>query len=878
MLLCPRCAAPCEQGHRFCFSCGGELGPAEKTEDDPLIGRTLPGGYRVTHLVGVGGMGRVYCAEQVTLARTVAVKVMHPSLGEEEQTAARFLNEARAASRLSHPNSVAIYDFGRTDDRRPYIVMEYLRGRDLARVVADDGPLPVARLAGLLHQTLAALEEAHALGIVHRDLKPDNLVLEPLKSGRDFVKVVDFGLAKILESDNEKAAGGRALTRPGLVCGTPDYMSPEQARGETLDGRSDLYSLGVVLYEMLSGHVPFESDSATSTLLMHLTQQPLDPREVAPDRAIPPAFAEVALRALAKSAADRYQTAHDFSDALKNALAETEGLAGGELATTGVRCRACGALNPLDQKFCGECGAPTATRVPSSGPGRASPSALPSLTQDALSVRGLSDGATSRPHLLGLLARDDAAAWLEERHRQAEVVLASAHVIGDAGMGKTRLLREMLGRWTAAGDVVASVGPDPAWAKVGDYAVRAAVRVLAGWGDVAVEPDAWQGASPAAARGLTHLFGRASKAPDRGASDMPHRRSEVAEALRWALEQGAHRARSGMAVLAIDDLDFIDGTSRNAVVDVLADPPAVAALVVVTYAPGARLVSASMPEEIWSVSPLPYESFAAHVTPKLVQPGTALRPLHVEELIAWSRETIEAPPERLTELIARRAERLPPDARRALHAIAIWGDDARPETLADILGAGTDVGAAIDALKQARMIVVEPGGIRVAHPLLRRIVLSSIPAGRREELADRVSTLTADAPLDVRAKHAMHAGSSLEALSLLDAVATRRAAHGDLFGSVGALRHALDIARRELHRGELDDPVSAVLVFARKLAEALIASEQWSDANGVLREALGMTPPTSEHRPRLAALLARVRDDARASVTPAPPLRYRMGG
>jgi tRNA A-37 threonylcarbamoyl transferase component Bud32 len=877
MLLCPRCAAPCEQGHRFCFSCGGELGPAEKTEDDPLIGRTLPGGYRVTHLVGVGGMGRVYCAEQVTLARTVAVKVMHPSLGEEEQTAARFLNEARAASRLSHPNSVAIYDFGRTDDRRPYIVMEYLRGRDLARVVADDGPLPVARLAGLMHQTLAALEEAHALGIVHRDLKPDNLVLEPLKSGRDFVKVVDFGLAKILESDNERTAGGRALTRPGLVCGTPDYMSPEQAKGEPLDGRSDLYSLGVVLYEMLAGRVPFESDSATNTLLMHLTEQPVDPREVAPDRAIPAPFAEIVLHALAKAPKDRFQTAHDFSDAIKRALAQSEGTPGGEAVGTGARCRACGALNPLDQKFCGECGAPTA-RTPSNEPGRlASPTPIPPVTLDALSVRGLAEGTGGRTHLLPLLAREDATAWLEERHHQAEVVVAAAHVVGDAGMGKTRLVREMLGRWAEAGDVVASVSPDPAWAKIGDHAVRAAVRVLAGWGNDVVDPSAWEAASPAATRGLAHLFGRVSRTPGKP-PETPERRAELAEALRWALERGARRARSGLAVLAVDDLDFVDGTSRNAVVDVLADPPPVAALVVVTYAPGARLVSASMPEEMWSVSPLPYDSFAARLPPKLVQRGAALPPLHVEELIAWARETTEVPPERLPELIARRAERLPPDARHGLHAIAIWGDDAQPETLSEILGRGTDVVAALDALTRARMVVVEPAGVRVAHPLVRRVVLSSIPAGRREELAERISALTADAPLDVRAKHAMHAGSSLEALSLLDLLSTRRAAHGDLLGSVGALRHALDIARRELHRGELDDPLAAVLVFARKLAEALIASEQWSDAQGVLREALGMTPPTSEHRPRLAALLARVGQEQHASLSPAAPLRYRVGG
>src|SRR5580693_7428820 len=297
MVPCQRCAVPCDEGHRFCFACGAEL-PAQTTEDDPLIGRTLPGGYRVTHLVGVGGMGRVYCAEQVNLARTVAVKVMHPSLGEEEQTAARFLNEARAASRLSHPNSVAIYDFGRTDDGRPYIVMEYLRGRDLGRVAADEGPLPLARLVDVLRQTLGALEEAHALGIVHRDLKPDNIVLEPLRSGLDFVKVVDFGLAKILQNETSARGpsggplNGGALTRPGLVCGTPEYMSPEQSRGDTLDGRSDLYSVGIVLFELLAGRVPFVADTATKTLLLHLTEAPPDPRDVAPERAIPVGFAQ----------------------------------------------------------------------------------------------------------------------------------------------------------------------------------------------------------------------------------------------------------------------------------------------------------------------------------------------------------------------------------------------------------------------------------------------------------------------------------------------------------------------------------------------------------------------------------------------------------
>src|SRR6204780_4530708 len=142
MLLCPRCSSPCGETHSFCFACGSELAH-EATKEDPLVGRTLPGGYRVTHLIGVGGMGRVYGAEQVALGRTVAVKVVHPHLAHDELAAARFLNEARAASRLSHPNSVAIFDFGRTSDGHSYIVMEHLRGHDLGRVAHEEGPLPL---------------------------------------------------------------------------------------------------------------------------------------------------------------------------------------------------------------------------------------------------------------------------------------------------------------------------------------------------------------------------------------------------------------------------------------------------------------------------------------------------------------------------------------------------------------------------------------------------------------------------------------------------------------------------------------------------------------------------------------------------------------
>ncbi len=860
MLLCPQCSAPCGEAHRFCFACGAELRHAsEPPKEDPLVGRTLPGGYRVTHMVGVGGMGRVYCAEQVALGRTVAVKVVHPHLADDELAAARFLNEARTASRLSHPNSVAIFDFGRTEQGQPYIVMEYLRGRDLGRVADDEGPLPLTRVVDILRQTLAALEEAHALGIVHRDLKPDNMVLEPLRSGLDFVKVVDFGLAKILEE--APMAGGPALTRPGLVCGTPEYMSPEQGRGDALDGRSDLYSLGVVLFELLTGRVPFTGDSATKTLLMHLNEAPPDPRNAAPERAIPAPFAEVTLRALAKPREDRWQTANEFAAALADALLSVDGRTSQPAPATATRCRACGALSPLGQKFCGECGVAIAGSGGSAAPGRAvsaspAPVARTDAQADGVAVTvHRAEGVGNGGHALPLLARVEALEWLEARRHEAEAMPATAHVLGEAGGGKTRLVSEFLARCTSRGDLVVAVGPDAAWAKVADAALRDAVGRLAGFSDAGPDPEAWATARAEARFGLALLFG-----PPRE-SDFPppdDRRVAMADALRWALERASQRAAGALVVLAVDDLDFVDGTSCNAFADVLGEPPVVGVLFIVTYAPAASPAGQPLAGEAWTLEPLPASAFAHLIPARLMTEPRPLAPLHVEHLIAWSRESREVPPERMADLVARRAERVAPDARHTLHALAVWGDDASIDVLPRLLPAGSDLPAALRVLDRARLVVQTGRIVRIAHPLVRRIVFSSIPAGRKRELFARAEELRPDAPLEIRSKQAMHGGGALEALALLDMLSIRRAGQGDRLGAVSSLRHALDVARRELHGDDLDDPMAAMLVFSRKLAEALAASGQWNDAEGVLREALGSAPPASEHRARLLAVLAHV--------------------
>ncbi len=316
--MCPQCGNPCEQAHKFCPVCGFPVSELSRKTDDPLIGTTRPGGYVILDLVGVGGMGRVYRAEQKALGRTVAVKIIHPHLLGDESAHVRFITEARAASRLNHPNSVGVIDFGKNGTQL-YLVMEFLRGRDLARVIYEDGPLAFKRIVDVMCQVLAALAEAHHLDIIHRDLKPENVVLEPMRTGGDFVKVVDFGLAKM-----KAEVSSTNVTSPGIVCGTPDYMAPEQGRGDAIDARSDLYACGVILYQLLTGRLPFEAESPTQVVLMHLSLPPPDPQTIAPERDLPDPLVEVTLKALEKDAAKRYQTSDEFAQALRDALSASD--------------------------------------------------------------------------------------------------------------------------------------------------------------------------------------------------------------------------------------------------------------------------------------------------------------------------------------------------------------------------------------------------------------------------------------------------------------------------------------------------------------------------------------------------------------------------
>jgi serine/threonine-protein kinase len=298
--------------------------PAADPGFDPLIGATLAGRYEIVRRIGEGGMGAVYEAKHVLIGKRVAVKVLLEKFLTKSDFVARLLQEARLASSIGHENIVDVTDFGTTDDGRSFVVMEFLDGEALSQLVMREAPLPVERSLRIARQVASALGAAHAKGIYHRDVKPENVYL--VRRGEtDFVKVVDFGISKaVKQGGNEGGDGAESyrLTHTGLLLGTPLYMSPEQARGdEDLDHRVDIWALGVMMYECLTGEVPFRANNYLGIISQVLTHTAAPPSAVRPELGIPDAVEAVVMRAMAKDRTQRYQAMADLERDLERLLA-----------------------------------------------------------------------------------------------------------------------------------------------------------------------------------------------------------------------------------------------------------------------------------------------------------------------------------------------------------------------------------------------------------------------------------------------------------------------------------------------------------------------------------------------------------------------------
>lgn len=308
--VCPQCGGEYETGDRFCPKDGTPLRP--KAGGDPLVGRVIADRYLILAPLGEGGMGRVYLAEHVKMNRQCAVKVMNPSLIHDTESLQRFAREASSAARILHPNVAAVFDYGEAD-KIVYLVMEFVDGESLSTILARDGALEPRRAIDIARQIADGLHAAHELGIVHRDLKPDNVIVARTKAGKEVPKVVDFGIAKALTDSQEDA-----LTRSGLVIGTPEYMSPEQLLGDPVDARADIYSLGCILYQMLTGEPAFKADSREQMIRRRLHEAPPHVRDLIPE--LPRRLDTLITHMLARSPSDRLASAADARDTLDPAL------------------------------------------------------------------------------------------------------------------------------------------------------------------------------------------------------------------------------------------------------------------------------------------------------------------------------------------------------------------------------------------------------------------------------------------------------------------------------------------------------------------------------------------------------------------------------
>ena len=308
---CPACNAPFKAGANFCGVCGSALSHIGPT-DDPYIGATIGGRYVIQSIIGRGGMGDVYLAVHEQLGQRVAIKFLPERLSDQPEIVRRFFNEARSTCRVNHPNAVSLNDFGQSPNGALYIIMEYIEGEPLSAIVRRDGRLPLPTILDVTVQICDALYAAHEQSVIHRDLKPDNIMLTLGRGGRYRVKVLDFGIAKLLDE------GESGLTQTGTVFGTPEFMSPEQASGEPVDGRSDIYGVAMILYYLVcGGRLPFEGKDRLAILKRQVHEAPTPPSVRMPNLPITEDVEAVIMKGLAKDPDQRFPSMDAFAEALE---------------------------------------------------------------------------------------------------------------------------------------------------------------------------------------------------------------------------------------------------------------------------------------------------------------------------------------------------------------------------------------------------------------------------------------------------------------------------------------------------------------------------------------------------------------------------------
>lgn len=782
-----------------------------------LVGRVLGDKFKLTACIGIGGSGAVYKADQMALGRTIAVKILNEELCADPRMITRFRGEATSASRLNHPNCVSIIDYGQTPDGLLYLAMEYVKGPTLTQLLANENPLGVDRAIDIVCQMLAGIEEAHVNGVVHADLKADNIILDQRRSGVDAVKIVDFGIARLVTGVRE--------TEDRSISGTPEYMAPEVIGGAPPSFASDVYAVGIILYELLAYKTPFYAGSTTEILTNHLKATPVSLASRRDE--VPRQLDELILKALAKHPGDRFASAAEMREALIQLRSRMR-----QLPSTD-KCGACGSAVAPSFKFCPECGAPR-QRVSKT---------FEIASQPLLEIAALLP--------LPFTGRGDELKTLVGHMRKPPGANLGLLLVGGDGVGRSSLLRAAYERLAQTGRVIYQVGPNPSGLAAPFYPIRSLLAALLQLAPVSSEIELRDavlriGLNERDIPGVAQLFGHPTTLLE---LEPPVRRREMVWSALRALERVASKVR---VAIVCEDIDRFDHPSleilrRATESNELALPPFV-------------MTASSQFGERWplAVTRLEVGPFVAHdlesladnfsagglptLTAAALLDITRGVPGHIEHVVRYLIEggKVEDIKVSLPDLVAVRLSMLSQSTRDVLQAASVLGIEPQQNLLRSMVP-GEQLEPAIADAEVHGILGHDPSGeLTFASRLVRDIVYDQIPADVRRSLHERAATAVEALSPDVGllGHHRDLAGHAKDAINLLRSAGDHSAEQLDETGAGQFYYRALVAVRQAVQSGDLDG--SAELEFVQlsvKLADVLRGRGETALARGILAEA-----------------------------------------
>ena len=788
-----------------------------------LVGRVLGDKFKLTACIGIGGSGAVYKADQIALGRTVAVKILNEELSADARMISRFRGEAMSASRLNHPNCVSIIDYGQSPDGLLYLAMEYVKGPTLTQLLVNENPLDADRVLDIIAQTLAGIDEAHLAGVVHANLKSDNIILDQRRAGVDTVKIVDFGIARLV-------TGVRDVAEDRSISGTPEYMSPEVISGAPPSFASDIYAVGIILYELLAERTPFFAGSTTEILTNHLKAQPtlLTARRAN----VPREVDGVMTKALAKHPTDRYTTAAEMREAVMAIRARLRNI------PTTDKCVSCSASCQPAWKFCPECGTPR-VRVSKTFE-------IPTLQAnvDAILPLPFSGRGYELETLIGHM-------------RRPAGTNVGLLVIGNEGAGRSTLLRKAYDQIASDDRTIIQMVPDPSGLASPYYPIRSLLAAVLQLPSVSSEADLRDavlaiGLNERDVPGIAQLFGHPTTLLE---LEPPVRRREMVWSALRALERAA---ANGPATIVCEDIDRFDHPSleilRRATEGSIAGAGSLSLPPIVMTAQtsfGEQWPAAVTRLEIGALDAKDLESIVRGIasqgmrglpTVQQLFETTRAYPGHVDHVVRYLLEGGKAEDTKvsLPDLISARLSMLAQTTRDVLQAAAVLGTEPQQDLLRSMLGSETLDPALADAELHGLLGRDPAGQLTFTSRLVREIVYDATPADVRRSLHSQAASASEKMSHDIGLLGHHHdlAGHPREAIELLRRAGDHAADQLDETGAGQFFYRALVAVRVAVQSGEIEDGADKQFVaLSVKLADVLRTRGETALARGILAEA-----------------------------------------